>query len=343
MKMIRLLAILITLNIFVSCGPSEAEHSNVNFARDSRVDGSLLYVLDHLASGNLVSEPKICLDLGTRNTISQPEMELLVRASIYTWLLSADYQNIDVIDQLQFSFACSKDESKKSILNIVNRAATDENEETVRIERFGVPKATCEYNLGVRCSSTGVTLAYASQVPGYKFAEKYFVAKAAPLHFNPNLNWVGLGEDLLKLGQIELKAELERILESKDFSILNISNFIQSLSLAKLIAPAPSELSEIMMQSMNLKKSVDKSYTPTYGIYSTLLHEMGHVMGLNHADNPSFNTITGRVTDNDLGEGKVFTTKESIMAYGDSYLYLEEDDVNGIKSVKRALKIGGEN
>ena len=65
-----------------------------------------------------------------------------------------------------------------------------------------------------------------------------------------------------------------------------------------------------------------------------LLHEIGHVFGLTHADNPSSRDVTGP-SDSTRFENGRHITREATMAYADNYLYLTDDDQNGAKAVQR--------
>ena len=79
--------------------------------------------------------------------------------------------------------------------------------------------------------------------------------------------------------------------------------------------------------------------SPVYSLkervaFDVILHEIGHVFGLTHADNPTSRDITGPSGSTSFENGR-HVTREATMAYADNYLYLTDDDQAGAKAVQR--------
>lgn len=80
-----------------------------------------------------------------------------------------------------------------------------------------------------------------------------------------------------------------------------------------------------------------EAYRPQIALFSTLLHEVGHTFGIDHADNPSADSVTGTASGERVGSGSQARTDLAVMAYALPYLYLTEDDRAGMRSAAQQI------
>ena len=138
---------------------------------------------------------------------------------------------------------------------------------------------------------------------------------------NPYIEWEPLEGEIASHRRLSSSVK-ESIL--KDIRFLQASEglFSDYVELARKFE----ESSALVGPVYNLSKRV---------AFDVLLHEVGHMFGLTHADNPGANDVTGESEYTDLRNGR-HVTDESSMAYADNYLYLTKDDQAGAKAAKRA-------
>jgi hypothetical protein len=113
----------------------------------------------------------------------------------------------------------------------------------------------------------------------------------------------------------------------------------------KSIADIPSfELDLIQDFKKSEDKEIEIEFTPSAPLFTTLLHEVGHQFGMLHADHTEEGALNGQSISAVLNEQDKWVSKIAVMAYGEPYLYLEEDDILGIQSTGREiLKVLREN
>jgi hypothetical protein len=103
------------------------------------------------------------------------------------------------------------------------------------------------------------------------------------------------------------------------------------------------DLQAVLKQFAASGKDNDKIiYAQKRSAIATLLHEVGHQFGMDHAHDPSPSSVTGGLeVGKDLQGNAVqsYRTDLSKMAYGIPYMYLTEDDLRGIRSL---AKVTGE-
>jgi hypothetical protein len=62
------------------------------------------------------------------------------------------------------------------------------------------------------------------------------------------------------------------------------------------------------------------------------------MFGLDHADNPAADSVTGFANGEKVGDGQQARTDLSVMAYAIPYLYLTIDDQAGARSAAQAAR-----
>ncbi len=78
--------------------------------------------------------------------------------------------------------------------------------------------------------------------------------------------------------------------------------------------------------------AMTKSYRGEYAAFATILHEVGHQFGMDHAHHPGQDSITGTSSKTQVNEQNQNVTDIATMAYGLRYDFLTEDDKAGIQS-----------
>ena len=176
------------------------------------------------------------------------------------------------------------------------------------------------------------------------------IKSPAFLSTSPYLKWKSIPEiaikgDDKKIIFAEVRKEYERLLKIKNRNLNDFKDLKGILTKRKSIAELPSfELDLIQDFKKSEEKEIEFEFTPYAPLFSTLLHEVGHQFGLLYADQTEEGALNGQSISAVLNEQNKWVSKTAVMAYGEPYLYLEEDDILGIQSTGREiLKVLREN
>ena len=192
----------------------------------------------------------------------------------------------------------------------------------------------------ISCQNKPLILAIASTLSFISYTSRdrswLELEESAKIMINPHINWFSLYEDLIDQNDQQLAQEYNELLNAEGASLPILSAFVDRLLEKKYISKLNSGLNDLLKESQLQRKSFKGRFRQKSTLFSTLLHELGHTIGLLHADHPISAAVTGDSTGKEF-EGSVFKTKESVMAYGDPYLYLTDDDIAGVRAVARKL------
>ena len=351
---------ILSLCFISSCYNETSEQpSSLNYARMQKLDGSLLNVLNKFENKTISETPLICVTVAEGQSIQRDSLIMETKMAIYSWLKASSEDYINLIKQVEFSGDCLGEgqnlDGKKKILDVVIPSPSQTETDSRYSRSFNKPQVQCQYNWGASCQMNGVVLAYASMIPFSVYSwggQTQVFINEAPVAFNGHIMWTDLKEELSErtasLGEDDISLlelyENALIIQNKaESSNEDIEEFWDTISILEselekqgAISQTKQGLNTFVDRAISEKQNINETFTPTYSIYSTLLHEIGHSFGLHHADNPSGQVITGDGDGDSVTDVK--TTRESVMAYAERYLYLTEDDKNGIRSIDRQVK-----
>ena len=136
-----------------------------------------------------------------------------------------------------------------------------------------------------------------------------------------------------------MRTAYKSLTSSDNPTFAGLLSFATDLQNSKLTLGKDAAFDQIaqQFQASNTPK-LSMGYRASMAAFHVLLHETGHTFGMMHADNPDTNDITGQssaATKNAAGQ---WVTSKSTMAYGDSYAYLTDDDLAGVKAATDAIK-----
>jgi hypothetical protein len=173
---------------------------------------------------------------------------------------------------------------------------------------------------------------------------KIIVDSPALVVTSPYTEWKGLDQSEFKnddkrIISQEVKLHYSKLLKLKNRTLDDFSDLIASLEKFRAVAEETAFPEKLVSDFRDSDKSEMKiPYTPIATLFPTLLHEAGHQFGLLHADNPPLNGgVNERSFSATMNEHGKWVTKMAVMAYGEPYIYLLEDDKLGIQSIDKKI------
>jgi len=332
------------LQLSFSCSDAILESdAELDYARYSDLRGSILNVL---MKPELLDEQRryVCFDISKNISISPSEIILETKLALIMWLNAIEDQQHKVLDEIFFEENCDEAQSQKSLLNIY---LDDSPGYLSRLERdpslpdFEYPFAACNVTMSrISCQNKPLILAIASTFSFISYTSRdrswLELEESAKITINPHINWLSLYEDLLDQNDQKLAQEYKELLNAESTSLPILLKLVDSLMEKKYISKLNNGLNDLLKESQLQRKSFKGRFRQKSTLFYTLLHELGHTIGLQHADHPISAAVTGNAAGKEF-EDSVFKTKDSVMAYGDPYLYLTDDDIAGVRAVARNL------
>lgn len=361
----KFLAIAISLFAVVGCR-SLKEGSSVQYAYSpaERVFGSPLGRLVAQGSGikNDLIPQKICVE--------EPPAPLTAAEFLYEtelayimWLQAAGVLDINGWKTLQFETksVCPDQDPSYAAYAIIGRGQGDNIPAALK-QTFNEPKITCDMKpegnaKRLSCATVPITLGLGAfgNIVAYFFQnapDKWVELKAgdpARLALSPFVTWHSLAAELenaTRTGSAatvaqNLAKEWRAIVDSGQHDFAKLSGFAAKLAQAKIVAlpePNAQKMMRDFFQSSD-PQPFSKSYQPVHSTFHTLVHEIGHQLGMDHADAPDKTSVTGASSANgQINADGQWVTKEATMAYGEAYLYLTPDDREGIAAQVKEIR-----
>lgn len=316
MKFFQILSVLFT---FTSC-QKVADESKLNYAmvNDESVLTSIVGLMELNRSHVKRNFENISVCVGyvedSKDSITSEELLLETKLAYVMWMEATNRYGVKDWGKFVFeqSDSCGRDSGHAAYVKMSG------------------------YNLG-QVSSPGAMLFTAGEGNSSELItvettedNKSWLSEARLVHpaysiLNSVLYWASLKKILQSKKANSLVEEYEGMLDGDRQSYQNLVKFSKLLHASKIYT------------SSNLVEG-DKQYVSSF---STILHEVGHQFGLGHADGSNSSSpdeINGKnISDIKKKRNKNYKTKKSIMAYADQYVYLPQDDQNGVKAIRNAV------
>jgi len=291
---------------------------------------------------------RICVETG-RTHIADDELMLETRMAYAAWLDAAT--GFTESDWQKFVFVASPkcDFADASYGGVVVAANEGESLPAGNSTNFSLMQLSCN---GGGCQSNGITTGLGG--PGsLSYSYNYYdpgkwtgVSSNEPAFatLSPNVDWISLDQDLglnqqdglSDAAKAELKAEYQSLKAETAPTMAALAGFVKKLA-AQGVLQGPDTGFENAMNTYETTGQTVGTFRSSEGIFHTLLHEVGHQYGMDHADNPDGASTTGPSLTTQKGPDGQYRTSRATMAYGDPYLYLTDDDVAGIRSVRSSV------
>lgn len=350
----------------VSCMTKHGVESSLDYAHGSpqKTVSTPLGYLWALSLGYKTNFEKITTCVQT-DSKTYPAQNVLLETQLayHYWISSAINLTDDVWKKFQFVASPKCLENEKKYNSIIVIPGKEEDLKLAKIGpnpvTFPKPILKCKKTITKNKTPRGTTTRTSSQCSSQITKGLASVASssyrlfqdngkwteinninASPVYGSPYVEWFPLvatklenDPDGSKLTKI--KTEYQKLLAQKSWSVKDLEQFNKLL----FESVAISDTNDAIKPFIETFKKSDKTeledvFRPSYAFYSTLLHEVGHQFGLDHAHDPPAGAITGESPFTKKIED-VYYTDIAAMAYGKSYYYLTADDRAGIRSVSK--------
>jgi hypothetical protein len=213
----------------------------------------------------------------------------------------------------------------------------------IQCDKIAMPEDLCRHKGGPRGKGDVGIIAHDPTDKDFNRWAKVFSRTAAYSSLNPFIEWQSIGtwlaesKDLPEPDKVRFVASY-RALASRAADV----SYDDLVAFNELLAITPGAFQDgriYAKQCVNDFRNgteAKKTYSQgnPYPAFSVLIHEVGHQFGMDHADNPAPDSLTGSIQiGQDMNGNPIakFTTKDSVMATGRRPMYLTADDQRGIQ------------
>ena len=351
------LLLVITATASACGGGAKITLSETEFAhgQPSRILGSPQGRIEALKTGFATdfTNVKVCVEVG--KAISEPELFLEAKLAIAMWLGKAGtYSNADFA-RLSFEgqSKCKKDDRNFAAAIVLADFAKEAEGDDFK-GQFNEPKITCQRTGGsASCRGTGMTLGWGGtgSIGSSYFASnpqrwvKIVNGQPSSVLLSPYTKFTSLKSDFVintKLAtaqRTDLMTRYDALLASAAPSLDELVSFGDVLARYEVLTTGDKGFNAAFQDFLNGTQTAWTSgYQPEMAAFHVLLHEVGHMFGMEHADNPNTDSITGNTSGAMQRSDGKWETNLSAMAYALPYAYLTEDDRAGIASAGSGLR-----
>ena len=299
---------------------------------------------------------RVCVESGNE---SYPLASAVLETKLAwaTWLDGAGIPVDEVWSKLQFETAetCGGEAPLDAATRFLGPSSTAASLEADGSANYGFsPLAiTCETEGNQRrCQGSSMTTglgrpgSYSSWSRAGQWVRVEF-STATSARLSPWVDWITLGEELaipredeaFNMEAQKLKNTYADLLAQQEPSSGELVAFARSLRDIKAIGSADTKFSEAAQQFYRSgEESLSSQVRPRKAAWHTLLHEIGHTFGIDHAHDPSRDSVTGPSESTRQNENGQWVTDVASMSYDAEYLYLTADDVAGVQSAKSSIE-----
>jgi hypothetical protein len=332
-----------------SCAPSA---SRLSYSHQSGEGASAsmpgrIHAIRQKLNGSSSTLP-VCVQTGMKE-IPDENFMLELKLAVAAWLKSSVSEPEKAFSLFDFQSRDKCSESDGDFSLIVRSGITEKVDEEERPE-FAPPQMHCETQIERTSCSTSLVRGFGS-AGGYsiwidektkKWVEiKYPTAAHVVLH--PMIMWHSLAEEMIRNTKLadpikaDIAANYAQLLQSFDnLNFEDLMDLMRRLERHELIESPDAGFGKAFNTIRVSEKRVGSfDYEPESAVLHTLLHEVGHVFGMMHADNPSPRDISGESANTVKNSSGQFVTENSVMAYSLPYLYLLPDDKIGATALDK--------
>ena len=337
----------------VACGPKANNLSAAKFAYyhpESSIGGPLGRLeAVKLGYSTDFNELRVCIETGLSHFSTQ-QIVLEAELAYAAWLDAAG--TFTENDWQRFSFEpqpkCRTNDQTYSANIVIERLGNIAPDETI-LSSYQEQAINCSTDGHVKkCSGNIITLGWGG--PG--FLTTWYVndpnqwtklTKTLPstTTLSPYVEWLSLDEELARntdpnltaARRATLRATYQTLAETMRPSFAALTGFAKSLADLKLKTTDDPVFAKLVQDFYaSQATAMNRTYRGQRAAFSSLLHEVGHQFGMDHADNPKAGSLTGASSDAHKDADGQWTTKSATMAYGLPYMYLTDDDAAGAEA-----------
>jgi hypothetical protein len=333
----RLVKIFFLFILLSSCSNT----SELNYARQIDDKDSLMsYVKESFIYGRSDAARKfeVCVENNDQDFISRKALLTESMIALFHWLEVGEHPRRDrIFDSIDFNSSCLTDKDFKLAgykrrLKIIIPDKSQLIQNSKFDSYFVKPKARCRVKKNLaRCKISAFVFGFAEQFGKKVFLDSGKPAYEARIVMNPFVDWLTLGTELNSLGDRDLAKEYKELSYDRT-SYSDLAIFIDRMQHQQHIGREEQPSIATLQKVKKLRQYLRVPDNPRLSLYPILLHEMGHVFGLGHADNPGNSYVTGDAHGNESIRN-VYKTKYSVMSYYKKYIHLTSDDKAGITSL----------
>jgi hypothetical protein len=313
--------------------------------------GTPLALSSYLAAGKAAGvEPVICIE-NRSGSFSDAELSLEVKLAFAAWWHASERER-SLWQKLRFesrSRCPLEGGGVLASLVVPSSVGGGSGVQDLGPSRpFEVPAYSCSLvGSSISCRTNSMTLGWGgpASVRYTQSADgtlvRVEVVGAARAVMSPHVDWQPLGQALASglaasKGGVpaDWQGRLQSLAAASSPDLDALSAFVGELALREVRADKDPVFQKAMDEfaRSNLKEVNAVTYRPRLPLFSTLMHEVGHIFGMDHADNPAADSVTGFASGQKVGQGQQAKTDLAVMAYALPYFYLTADDRAGMRS-----------
>jgi len=338
--------------ILNACAPSDEDGSNLSYAHlppQSMAPSPLarLAAIENGLSRNF-SNLEVCVERPRNEQMSTSSLVLETKLAMAAWLQAAgrgrhvwnDLVSVTVNNH------CDHFDERYAIVIAIDDPPTIESTGSGDLE-FRSPQMRCWTERGInRCQRDGLVrgIGWPGAMRTYRRGSTLAAFEQVRPGFavlNPHLKWLSIDSDLDANTELahetreKLKRDYRQLLRQESPGFDELVAYNQALAEVEVISVGDLGFQSSFIEQVRFSQQPQPvAYQYQSAAYHVLLHEVGHVFGMHHADNPVGHLITGHVGEGVQNDAGQWVTEVSTMAYGLDYFFLTEDDRAGVKNAE---------